>query len=157
MFQVIWLKVFLSKFFVRLFFWWKISFSLSLALLFVPKSIDALQHFLSPTYSLCTKPRYVGCCNKWQLIEWPIPDNNHCWGSITVWLVSSFTSLDSTASLHTNNNIFSVLVKSSLVKVESVSVLWNSLYRPKKALCTYWVLLLGKQFFLFSFSIYLSA
>ena len=58
-------------------------------------------------------------------------------GSITVQLVSSFTSLDSTASLHTNNKIFSVLVKSSLVKVESVSVLWNSLYRPKKALCTY--------------------
>ena len=27
-------------------------------------------------------------------------------GSITVWLVSNFTSLDSTASLHTNNNIF---------------------------------------------------
>ena len=41
------------------------------------------------------------------------------WGeSITVWLVPSFTSLDSTASLHTNNHILSVLVNSNLVKME---------------------------------------
>ena len=54
-------------------------------------------------------------------------------GSMPVWLVSSLTSLDSTISLHTNNNIFPFLVKSSLVKPESshavilppmVSVLW---------------------------------
>ena len=37
-------------------------------------------------------------------------------GSITVWLVSSFTSLDSTASLLT---IFSFLVRSSLFKLET--------------------------------------
>ena len=39
-------------------------------------------------------------------------------GSITVWLVSSFTSLDSTASLLT---IFSFLVRSSLFKLETDS------------------------------------
>ena len=38
---------------------------------------------------------------------------------ITVRLVPSFTSLDSAASLHTKNNIFSSLVKSTLVKVET--------------------------------------
>ena len=40
-------------------------------------------------------------------------------GSITVCLVSSFTSFDSTASLLTNNDIFSFLVKSNLVKLET--------------------------------------
>ena len=54
--------------------------------------------------------------------------------SITVWLVSSFISWDSTASLHTNNTISSFLVKSSLIKLETsctdilppmVSVLWQ--------------------------------
>ena len=45
--------------------------------------------------------------------------NTHCWESITEQLVSSFTSLDSAASLHTKNNIFSCLVKSSLVKRET--------------------------------------
>ena len=54
-------------------------------------------------------------------------------GSITVRLVSSFTSLDSTASLHTNSNIFYILVKYRLVKLEisrivilppMASVLW---------------------------------
>ena len=39
-------------------------------------------------------------------------------GSITVWLVSSLTRLDSTSSLHTNNNIFSLLVNSSIVKLD---------------------------------------
>ena len=38
--------------------------------------------------------------------------------SITVWLVSSFTSLDLTASLHTNNSIFSFLLKSGRVKLD---------------------------------------
>ena len=37
-------------------------------------------------------------------------------GRITVQLVSGFTSMDLTASLHTNNNVFSFLVKSSLFK-----------------------------------------
>ena len=37
-------------------------------------------------------------------------------GSITVQLVFSFTSLDSADSLHTINNIFSSLVKTTLVK-----------------------------------------
>ena len=40
-------------------------------------------------------------------------------GSITVRLVSSFTSLDSTTSLHTVSNIVSFLLKSSLVKLET--------------------------------------
>ena len=40
-------------------------------------------------------------------------------GSITVWLIPSFTSLDSTAPLHTNNNIFPFLVKSNLVQLET--------------------------------------
>ena len=39
-------------------------------------------------------------------------------GSVTVRLVSSFTSLDSARSLCTKNNIFPFLVKSSLVKLE---------------------------------------
>ena len=52
---------------------------------------------------------------------------------VTVQLVSSCTSLGSTASLHTNINILSFLVKSSLVKLETsrtvtlhptVSFLW---------------------------------
>ena len=38
--------------------------------------------------------------------------------SITVWLVSSFTSLDLTASLHTNNSIFSFLLKSGRDKLD---------------------------------------
>ena len=40
-------------------------------------------------------------------------------GSITVRLVSSFTSLYSAAPLPTNNNMFSYLVKSSHVKLET--------------------------------------
>ena len=41
-------------------------------------------------------------------------------GSITACLVSSFTSLDSTAaSLHTNNNIGSFWAKSNLLKLET--------------------------------------
>ena len=40
-------------------------------------------------------------------------------GSITIQLVSSFTSLDSSAPLHTNNHIFSVIVKSNLVKLKT--------------------------------------
>ena len=39
-------------------------------------------------------------------------------------LVSSFTSSDSTASLQTNDNIFSLLVKSSLVELET-TVQWS--------------------------------
>ena len=39
--------------------------------------------------------------------------------SITVRLVSSFASLDSTASLHAYNNIFSFLVKFSLANLET--------------------------------------
>ena len=46
-------------------------------------------------------------------------ENTNVWGSITVLLVSSFTSMGSTASIHTNNNTFSFLVKSSLVKLET--------------------------------------
>ena len=38
---------------------------------------------------------------------------------IIPWLVSSLTKLDSSASLHTNNNIFSSCVKSKLVKLET--------------------------------------
>ena len=39
--------------------------------------------------------------------------------SLYLGLLSGFTSLDSTASLHTNSNIFSFLVKSSLDKLET--------------------------------------
>ena len=55
-------------------------------------------------------------------------------GSNTVRLVSSLTSLDTTASLCTNSNIFSFSVRYSLAKLETsctvilpqtVSVLWN--------------------------------
>ena len=62
-------------------------------------------------------------------------------GRITAQLVSSFTSLDSTASLHTNNNMFSSLFKSNLVKLETgntviilptVSVLWINLLKREK-------------------------
>ena len=40
-------------------------------------------------------------------------------GSFTTQRVYSFTSLDSTASLHSNNNIFWVMAKSILVKLET--------------------------------------
>ena len=40
-------------------------------------------------------------------------------GSITVQLVASFTSLDSSASLHTNTKIFFFLVCASLLKLET--------------------------------------
>ena len=61
-------------------------------------------------------------------------------GSITVWLVYSFTSLDSAASLHTKNHIFSSLAKSSLVKQETsctvilpsmVNALWCNITKIK--------------------------
>ena len=38
--------------------------------------------------------------------------------SITVHLVSKLSSLDSTASLHTNNRMFSTLDKSNLFELE---------------------------------------
>ena len=41
------------------------------------------------------------------------------WGSFIVLLVSSLTSLDSTASLHNNNHIISFLVKSNLFNLET--------------------------------------
>ena len=62
-------------------------------------------------------------------------------GSITVRLVSSFSSLDSTASQHTKNHIFYFLVKSNLVKLETsctviilprVSVLWLNVQQWKE-------------------------
>ena len=40
-------------------------------------------------------------------------------GRITVWLGSSFSRLDSTASQLTNNNVFSCLSKSTQVKLET--------------------------------------
>ena len=40
-------------------------------------------------------------------------------GRITALLASSFTNLDSTASLHTDNHIFSFLAKINLVKLET--------------------------------------
>ena len=39
-------------------------------------------------------------------------------GSITVQVVSSFAKLDSTASPHTNNHIFSNLVEANLVQLD---------------------------------------
>ena len=43
----------------------------------------------------------------------------HCITPNTVQPVSSFTSLDSTASLQTNNHIFPFLIKSNFVKLEN--------------------------------------
>ena len=83
-------------------------------------------------------------CSQWSLLSYG-PTNHVCLpnkvgqrtltvrGSITAWLVSSFTRLHQTASLNTNKIIFSSLVSSSLVKLETsrtvilpptVSVLW---------------------------------
>ena len=45
-------------------------------------------------------------------------------GRIPVRLVFSCTSLDSADTLHTINNIFSSLVKSNLVKLETSSPPW---------------------------------
>ena len=47
------------------------------------------------------------------------PENTYCRGSITVQFVSSFTSLDSAASLHTNSNKSSCSVKSNPVNQET--------------------------------------
>ena len=46
-------------------------------------------------------------------------------GSNAVWLVSSFTSLYSTAALNTSNSIFFFLVKSSLVELETSAIQWS--------------------------------
>ena len=46
-------------------------------------------------------------------------DNTHRWGKYHCMALLQFTSLDSAASLRTKNNIFSFLVKSSLVKLET--------------------------------------
>ena len=40
-------------------------------------------------------------------------------GRITIWLVSSLTGLDSVVSVHTSSNIFSCLIKSNPVKLET--------------------------------------
>ena len=65
-------------------------------------------------------------------------------GRFTIRLVSSFTSLDSTASLHTNDHIFSFLVETNLVTLETsrtvilpptVSFLW---WGPLVNQTTYW-------------------
>ena len=45
----------------------------------------------------------------------PIRENSLLEGSITIRLLYSLTRVDSTTSLHTKNNIFSFLVKSSLI------------------------------------------
>ena len=57
-------------------------------------------------------------------------DNNHSrLGEVPiVQLVSSFTSLDSTASLHTTNDIFFFLVKSNLVQLETSCTVGTSSY-----------------------------
>ena len=64
---------------------------------------------------------------------WRSPLSYQGFSSITVWQVSSLTRLDSTASLLRNNNIFSSLVISNLVNLEThctvilplaMSVLW---------------------------------
>ena len=44
--------------------------------------------------------------------------------SMAVRLVSSFTSVDSTASLQSNNRIFSFLVEANLVKLETSQTLF---------------------------------
>ena len=79
------------------------------------------------------------------------PEDTRRRGRITVWLVSSFTSLDSTWSLHPNNNIFSPFVKSNIVKLETnctvmlppmVIVLWKE---PSHQLCNNQMILRLKQ------------
>ena len=64
------------------------------------------------------------CCCNTPIAQVEGPQNNHCcWekyhSPLQVRLVSSFTILDSTVSLHSKNNIFSFLVKSSRVKLET--------------------------------------
>ena len=48
-----------------------------------------------------------------------VENTHHRDGSNTVQLISSFTRMDSTASLHTSINVFSFLVKLSHVKLET--------------------------------------
>ena len=58
-------------------------------------------------------------------------------GSITVQLVTNFISFDSTASMHTNNNQFSILGKSSLVKLQASRTV---IYLPTVSiLCLVWM------------------
>ena len=54
----------------------------------------------------------------WALHSWDRAENTRrCGWSIPVQLVSTFTSLDSAASLHTKDDIISSLVKASIVKL----------------------------------------
>ena len=75
------------------------------------------------------------------LVDWTDQRTHTVGGSITVQLVSSFTSLESAATQRTKN-IFSLLVKSNLVKLETsctviipptVSVLWT--VENKESVC----------------------
>ena len=68
---------------------------------------------------LGTNPHFLIIRTVWSNVTIYTKEQLTVGGNITEWLVSSFTSLDSTASLHTENNIFSLLVKSSLVKLET--------------------------------------
>ena len=61
-------------------------------------------------------------------INWLVREHSP-YGRITVQMVSGFTRLDSSASLHTYNHIFYSLVKSNLVKLETSST-WSSPYPP---------------------------
>ena len=56
----------------------------------------------------------------------PSTENTHRRGRIIVRIVSSLIRLNSIASLHPNNNIFSTLVKSNLEKLET----WLTVYFP---------------------------
>ena len=65
------------------------------------------------------------------LMHYPVQRTLEILGLITVWLASSLTSLDPTASLHTINHIFSVLVISNHFKLETT----RTVILPLTVLC----------------------
>ena len=54
-------------------------------------------------------------------------------GSLTLYLISSFTGLDTAVSAHSNNSIISLLVKSYPVKLETS---WAVILPPTVCVCS---------------------
>ena len=94
-----------------------------------PASLEQLPALLGDRVNLI----FIRMRFRWVFKELPVKFGQRTLtveGSITVQLFSSFTSLDSTASLHTNNNMFSLLVKWELCSDPSpngeCSLVWVS-------------------------------
>ena len=96
----------------------------------VSYSVQEGKHFFSTVSALFLKLIYYRASSVvhllllkfCQIVPWNICTRQRTitiGGRITVWLLRSFTSMASTESLHTKNHIFSFLVKSNLVKLES--------------------------------------